>query len=238
MSRGSRISLREQIKRREHHITGAKNKISQKESQKIEYISPVVDYALKHKTFSVYDLQSKLKFSRNSLDKTIRLLLEKKLIVVSSIGLKNKKFYKAKSKTRLKEYRNDLNQWRFFKSANEAFLTGKTLDALDNYQRFLNRTQKIMKKNIKRSKFSARKISNLEKIPFKLTKEQQRRITEIPYPKKVYLESIYLKDAIQIIEKYKNFLLCDECLKNNLLVDLIEIPETNERVCLKQGHVF
>jgi hypothetical protein len=238
MSRGNRISLREQIKRREPNITGTKNKISQKESQKIEYIVVVIDYAIKHKKFSVSDLQDKLKISRNSLDKTIRLLIERKMITISSIGLKNKKFYKVKSKTRLKEYKNDLNQWQFFKTANTSFLTGKTLDALDKYQHFMSKIQKTMKKSVNRSKFLARKISDLEKILFRFSKEEQKKITDIPYPKPVYLKSIYFHDANLIVKKYNEFLLCDICLKKGILVDLIELHESNERVCPKQGHVF
>jgi hypothetical protein len=238
MSRGNRISLKEQIKRREPNITGTKNKISQKESQKIEYIFAVVDYVLKNKKFTVSDLQKKLKFSRNSLDKTIRILIEKKLIAISFTGLKNKKFYKIKSKTRLKEYKNDLNQWMFFKAANVSFLTGKTLDALDKYQHFMSRIQNTMKKSVKRSKFIARKISDLEKIPFHFTKEIQEKITDVPYPKPVYLDSINFKDANLIVKKYNEFLLCDICLKKGILVDLIELYESNERVCPKQGHVF
>ena len=69
----------EQVKRRDYNITGVKNKISQKESQKIEFITRVLDYALKHKIFSVIDLQNNLGISRNSLDRTIKLLLEKNI---------------------------------------------------------------------------------------------------------------------------------------------------------------
>ena len=172
------------------------------------------------------------------MDKTIRLLIERKLITISFTGAKNKKFYKIKSKTRLKEYKNDLNQWLFFKAGNKTILTGETLGALDNYQQFLSRIQDTMRKSIKRSKFSARKITDLEKIPFSLTREQQRKITEVQFPKKVFLKSIFFKDAINIISQYKNFLLCDECLKVGKLVDLVIDFEKNERICPKEGHTY
>ena len=55
MSRGNRISLLEAVKRRDSNITGAKQKISQQESQKIDFIAKVLDYALEHTTFSVID---------------------------------------------------------------------------------------------------------------------------------------------------------------------------------------
>ena len=237
MSRGHRISLLEQVKRRDFNITGVKNKISQQESQKIEFITKVLDYVLEHKTFSVIDLQKSLGISRNSLDRTIKLLLEKKFIILSSIGLKNKKFYKIKSKTRAIQYRADLHKWKMFKIALKTIFTNKTLQTFDNYQRVLIRVNKQMQKNLKINKFKVRKISVLEKIPFHLKKEQQKRITDIPYPKTVFLKSINATEAFKIIEKYNNYRLCDECLKYGKLVNVNNISEY-EVACVEYGHTF
>ena len=115
MSRGNRISLLEAVKRRDPSITGVKQKISQQESQKIEFIVKVLDYALEHNTFSVIDLQKNLGISRNSIDRTIKLLLEKRYIILFSVELKNEKFYKIKSRIKVKHYKNDLNKWKWFK---------------------------------------------------------------------------------------------------------------------------
>ena len=237
MSRGNRISLLEQVKRRDFNITGVKNKISQQESQKIEFITKVLDYALKHKTFSVIDLQKSLGISRNSLDRTIKLLLEKKYIILSSVGFKNKKFYKIKSKIRVKQYQTDLHKWKMFKISLKTIFTDKTLRTFDNYQRVLIRINKQMQTNLKRNKFRVRKISTLERIPLHLKKKQQKQITDIPYPKPVFLKSISAIPAFKIVEKYLSYRLCDICLKKGKLVDVHNISET-EVVCIEYGHTF
>jgi len=237
MSRGNRISLLEQVKRRDYNITGVRNKISQKESQKIEFITRVLDYALEHKTFSVIDLQNNLGISRNSLDRTIKLLLEKKYIILSFVGLKNKKFYKIKSKTRVKKYRTDLHKWKMFKIYLETMFTPKVLRMFDNYQGVLIRVNKQIQRNVKKSKFKARNFTALEKIPFKLKKEYQKQITDVPYPNPVFLKSINATEALKIIEKYRSYRYCDVCLKDKKLVNVINISES-EVVCIEYGHVF
>lgn len=237
MSRGNRISLLEAVKRRDPNITGGIHKISQKESQKIDFIALVIDYSLKHKKFSVIDLQKDLGISRNSLDRTIHLLLEKNMIVLHSVELKNKKFYKIKSKTKVKQYLNDLYEWKRFKISLNTIFKGKTLRLVDNYQRSQKQFAITMLKSEKLRKFRARDVSYLESIPLHLDKELQEKITDIPYPKTVYLKSIYATKAIKIINKYLNRRFCDICLEKGNLVNVINISET-EVTCVKFGHVF
>ena len=237
MSRGNRISLLEQVKRRDYNITGVKNKISQKESQKIEFITRVLDYALEHKIFSVIDLQNNLGISRNSLDRTIKLLLEKKYIILSTVELKNKKFYKIKSKTQVKKYRSDLHKWNIFKISLEIIFTPKILQTFDKHQRVLIRVNKQIQRNIKKNKFKVRNSYALGKIPFHLKKEYQKQITDVPYPKPVFLKSINATDAFKIIEKYKSYRYCDICLKDGKLINMINISES-EVVCIEYGLVF
>jgi len=236
MSRGNRISLLEQVKRRDYNITGVRNKISQKESQKIEFITKVLDYALEHKTFSVIDLQHNLGISRNSLDRTIKLLLEKKYIILSDIGLKNKKFYKVKSKTRVKKYRDDLHKWKMFKISLETIFTPNTLRQFDKYQRIAVRVNRQIQKNIKKNKFKARNISKLEKISLHLKKDYQEQVTDIPYPEPVFLKSINATDAFKIVKKYNNYRYCDICLEDGKLIDLINVSDY-ETACKEFGHV-
>jgi len=237
MSRGNRISLLEAVKRRDSNITGVKQKISQQESQKIDFIAKVLDYALEHTIFSVIDLQKNLGISRNSLDRTIKLLLEKRYIILVSVGLKNKKFYKIKSKIKVKQYQNDLYKWKMFKISLKTLLKPKTLRMLDQYQRKLKLIGKIIQRNTKLNKFQARNVSNLESIPLYLKKKQQEQITDIPYPEPVYLKSINSIPAFKIVEKFLNYRLCDICLKEGKLIDVHNLSET-EVVCIKFGHTF
>lgn len=237
MSRGNRISLLEAVKRRDPNITGVKHKISQKESQKIDFIAKVIEYSLKHKKFSVIDMQSELEISRNSLDRTIQLLLEKNMIVLGSVGLKNKKFYKIKSKAKIKQYLNDLYKWKMFKISLKTLFKDKTLRWFDNYQRFQNQFGIMMQKSEKIRKFRVRDTSYLQSIPLHLDKKLQERITDIPYPKTVYLKSINATVAFQIVNKYLNRRYCDVCLKTGHLVNVINVSDT-EVACEKFGHVF
>ena len=237
MSRGNRISLLEAVKRRDPRIIGVTQKISQKESQKIDFIAKVLDYALKHKKFSVIDMQNNLGISRNSLDRTIHLLLEKDMIVLHSVELKNKKFYKIKSKSKVKQYLKDLYKWKMFKISLKTIFKDKTLRWFDNYHHLHRRFGIMMKKNEKIRKFQDRDVSYLESIPLHLDKKLQDRITNIPYPKTVYLESINATEAFKIINKYLNRRLCDVCLNKGNLVNVINISET-EVACEKSGHVF
>jgi len=237
MSRGNRISLLESVKRRDPNITGVKYKISQKESQKIDFIAKVLDYSLTHKKFSVIELKKDLGISRNSLDRTIHLLLEKNMIVLHSVELKNKKLYKIKSKTKVKQYQKDLYKWKMFKISLKTIFKDKTLRWFDNYQRFQKQFGIMMQKSEKIRKFQARNVSYLQSIPLHLDKKLQERITNIPYPKTVYLESINTTEAFKIINKYLNRRLCDVCLNKGNLVNVINISET-EVACVKFGHVF
>jgi hypothetical protein len=237
MSRGNRISLLEAVKRRDPNITGVKHKISQKESQKIDFIAKVIEYALEHKKFSVIDLQNNLQISRNSLDRTVHLLLEKNMIILISIGLKNKKFYKIKSKTKTKQYLKDLYKWKMFKISLKTIFKDKTLRWFDNYQRLHRRFGTMMKRAEKINKFRDRDISYLESIPLHLDRELQDRITDVPYPQTVYLKSINATEALKIINKYLNKRLCDVCLKKGYLVNVINTSET-EVACIKYGHAF
>lgn len=225
MSRGNRISLLEAVKRRDPNITGVKQKISQKESQKIDFIAKVVDFALNHKTFSIINLQSNLGISRNSLDRTIHLLLEKNMITLSSIGLKNTKFYKIKSKSKAKQYLNDLHKWKMFKISLKTLFKDKTLRWFDNYQRMNRQFGIMLKKAEKIRKFRDRDISYLESIPLHFDKKLQDKITDVPYPKTVYLKSIRSSTALKIIHKYLNRRYCDVCLKTGNLVNVINVSE-------------
>ena len=237
MSRGNRISLMESIKRRDPQLAGITCKITQQESQKIDFIVKVLDYGLKHKKFSIMSLQKNLKISRNSLDRTIHMLLKKKFIKLTSTEIKNEKFYSIISKKNVRSYRNDLLNWKRLKIYLKAF-PKSTLHSIDNYQRGIKRINRIIRRNTKRSKFSSRNPDYLESIPicFK-SKSEQSKHTEIPYPKTVFLKTLPSSFVIKIREKYRNFRLCDVCLKQGRLVDVYNTSD-DEAVCIEQGHQF
>jgi len=237
MSRGNRISLIELIKRRDPQLAGITRKITQQESQKIGFIVNVIDFGLKHKKFSVISLQKNLNISRNSLDRTIHLLLEKKFIKLSSTAIKNEKFYSIISKKNIRSYRNDLLDWKRLKIYLKVF-PKSTLDSIDNFQREIKRINRIARKNTKRIRFSSRDPDYLESIPIHFkTKLRQSKYTEIPWPKPVFLQDLPSSFVIKIRDKYLNFRLCDVCLEQGRLVDVINVSE-DEVVCIEEGHPF
>lgn len=237
MSRGNRISLMESIKRRDPALAGITRKITQQESQKIDFIVKVLDFGLTHKKFSVISLQNNLSLSRNSLDRTIHMLLEKKFIKLITTEVKNEKFYTIILKKNIRNYRDDLLDWKRLKIYLRAF-PKNTLHAIDNYQRRLKRINRIIKKNSKRTKFNARNLNYLESIPLHFrNKIEQSMYTKIPWPKPIHLELIDFIPAFKIAEKYLTYRLCDICLKKGKLVDVYNISES-EVVCNKYGHTF
>ena len=237
MSRGNRISLMESIKRRDPALAGITRKITQQESQKIDFIVKVLDFGLTCKKFSVISLQNDLSISRNSLDRTIHMLLEKKLIKLITTEIKNEKFYTIISKENVRNYRDDLLDWKRLKIYLRVF-PKNTLHGIDNYQRRLKRINRIIRKNSKRVKFNVRNINYLESIPLHFrNKVEQSKYTKIPWPKPIHLESIDFIPAFKITEKYLAYRLCDICLKQGKLVDVYNTSES-EVVCIDQAHVF
>jgi len=235
MSRGNRISLLESIKRRDPHLAGIKRKISQRESQKLNFIIKVLDYALKHEPFTVNELRQNLGISRNSIDRTLLLLKEKRLVRIVSIGLKNKKFYKISYKNHAKSYLNDLQKWRSLKIFLKASNKG-TLNSFDQYQRWVNRINRSIKRGTKISKFSSRNPDILESTPIQFrNKIEQKKYTDIPWPQRVNVKDLPASFVIKIREKYRNFRLCDVCLQDGRLIDTINYSET-ELVCTEKGH--
>ena len=93
MSRGNRKTLMYTIKHRDPESIGISRKISQAESQKIEYILPILEYIMKHNEFFASELKrSIIELKPKSIDSTIVLLHKKNLITLNRIEIKNKKF--------------------------------------------------------------------------------------------------------------------------------------------------
>jgi hypothetical protein len=159
------------------------------------------------------------------------------MIVLHSVELKNKKFYKIKSKTKTKQYLQDLYKWKMFKISLKTLFKDKTLRWFDNYQRTHRQFGILMQKSEKIRKFQDRDISYLEFIPLHFDKKLQDKITDVPYPNTVYLKSINYTAAKKIIQKYMNRRLCDVCLETGNLVNVINVSE-NEVSCVKFGHTF
>ena len=91
---------------------------------------------------------------QNSLDRTIRFLIEREFIVLSSVGLKNEKFYQITSKPAAKMYRNDLRNWKLAMVAINTLSKKKIMHHFDNLQRFQKRIKKQIEIGRKKNKFA------------------------------------------------------------------------------------
>ena len=201
---------------------------TQAESQKIIYILPVLDSFLENKSVNITELEQTIPVSRDSIDRTIQLILKYNMIKLEEISLRNKKFYTIKNRNRMKLYRNKLAQWLWIKEIKQDH---KTLTELEFRLNSSKRIGKQVKRNFKKNIFSKRKTTDL--LYRSLILEGPRRkkshfilIRDLPYSK-----------ARKIIKDYLNGKFCETCLKNNRLSLLQTDLEEYEEGC-KLGHVF
>ncbi len=221
MSRGNRKSLMYTIKHRDPKGIGIYNKISQAESQKIEYIVPILEYIIKHNEFFVSELKrDTAELNPKSIDKTIVLLRKKNLIVLKEIQLKNKKIYKIKSMRELKKYHSDLQKYRNFKILSRALLQTnkvKAVNGLVNLNLNLNeKLQKGFKKNIHmeslpRNFFDTSLVIKNKKTFKKLC------ISDIKFPEPISINNMIFQAVPKIIQDYRYGRICRECFKRGAL---------------------
>ena len=79
---------------------------TQGESQKITYILPILDSFLENKSVNITELEQTIPVSRDSIDRTIQLILKYNMIKLEEISLRNKKFYTIKNRNRMKLRKN------------------------------------------------------------------------------------------------------------------------------------
>ena len=132
MSGGNRKSLMYIIKHRDPQGMGISRKITQSESQKIDFILPILDYLINNRNFYATELKQQFKnFNHKSIDRTISLLEKRNLIVLHKTELKNKKVYKRKSLKEIKKYYSDLIEYKKFKILLNLDVSPSKIQAID-----------------------------------------------------------------------------------------------------------
>lgn len=238
MNSGNWISIWDLIKNRDPMLAGVDKKPSQQESRRIKYILPVLDYAISHRKFSATQLEKKLSISRDSIDRTVKLLKHKKIIVLSNTGIKNEKFYKVTSLDKAKNYQKDLTNWDSFKNMISNFKKSKnSRQKMASYIEIIGKMGKYVHRAIKTQQFKVNVITkDLLETPLHLeSKEQQKRLTSIPWPNPVTIKQMKWKEAKKTIHRYEDGQVCKTCLKKNKLRFMTMTPDGLDLVC-NEGH--
>jgi len=80
-------------------VIGISKSLTQSESKRLPQLLPVLDYILQNSIFSANQIEKSVKkVSRDSIDRTLKMLKEKNLIEFKETKAKGEKFYKIKSK--------------------------------------------------------------------------------------------------------------------------------------------
>jgi len=138
-----------------------KYKISQRESQKIDYIIPIIDYFLEHRKASVVRLVKDLKISRDSVEGTIKFLVNKKKLLKFNKKVKyGEKVYSITSRKNFRLYGQALMWWKLLTSSN---------------LKITNKNVKISIKNLNKIQYKYRQPNDLFSKKFKVNKRMDRR---------------------------------------------------------------
>ena len=233
----NRKSLMWIIKTRDPDSLGISRKITQSESQKLDFILPILDYLVKNKKFSAAELKQRFhNFNHKSIDRTISLLKKHNLIFLHKIESKNKKIYRIKSANDIGRYKLDLLKYREFKIFSKSFKQPETLRAVDGLGRINDYFNKLIQKGKRKSEFLVALPNDF--FTKKLIVGDEQLSTRLKLPKN-HLKTICLNDigaslVIQIIHDFRAGGICMVCFKENKLKLYTE--KDQELVC-SSGHV-
>ncbi len=237
MSGGNRGSFMNKIKHRAKKGIVISRHMTQGESQKIDFILPVLDYLLHCTEFYATELKIQFpKINHKSIDRTILLLQKKNMITLDRIELKNKKIFKIKSKMQLKKYQTELYKYKKFKIISDAATHTKQTHTFNDLEKLFYRFDMITGKSIKKNKFHQLMPVFLTNIPLKIKNKSpyQKLTNKKNYPKSISISQMSHSKATKIIKDYGLGNICKICFKEGKLQYLVKNFE--ESVC-DYGHI-
>lgn len=208
-------------------------KVSQAESQKIDYIILVLDYFLSNGNASETKLKKKLKLSKKSVEGTINLLLNKgQLIKLKKIVQHGEKIYSIKSKKALRKYKEILLRWQSMK---------KTQTNLEHLQKVSKPIFDFGTKLKKQQRRNAMRVHSLPHGMFTTllhieSKQKQKGLSNIPWPQPITIDQMRYKKAIKIINDYIIGKVCHQCFKENQLSYTILDEPNKQQICQHCGY--
>jgi hypothetical protein len=230
MSGGNWIGLDDLLKARDPEIAGLLDKIPQKISQKIPEMLPILDYFILNNQASVIELERITKISRNSIDRTIKSLIEMNAIEFKERKDRNEKVFRVTSLKKLKQYSSELQAWQNYKKIIKNYFKTQKIIKDTKFTDTCNRVSKSIRRTIKRNKLVYKKMTpKLLSKKLNLDKKQQKKFSSVPYPTPVAINEMNTKGAMNIISKYREGLICDVCLKEKKISFLKQ--EDHEHVC-------
>ena len=207
-------------------IVGISKPISQTESKRLPQVMPILEYLLENNSvFSVGQLVKSTKVSRDSIDRTIRILEQKEIIKLKEKKARGEKFYEIKSQSELKSLYETLRQWWLVKILFK-----------NKVQKGTTKLKKTMILNTKKAMRSSRLVSESDqkKQLWFVSKARQQQITTIPHPNPVIIWDLPFSQAVKIMKSHWNGLLCEICFKESKISFLT--THSGEQVC-ELGHV-
>lgn len=206
--------------------------LTQPESQKIDFIIPVVDYFIDYKEASIPELEQKLGILRKSLERTIKQLINLELIKIKEIQDRGRRNYSYKSKNRLKQYRKFLGQ------EYDRKFTG--LEVFEE-KRFKKNIDRIWSKIIKKIHHSSTKYNRFNKNDlrkkFKIKSALlQKKITKIQWPNEISIRDIKYHHAKKIQRDYGEGRICNVCLNEYKILDYFKTNYMDSQLGCSEGH--
>jgi hypothetical protein len=221
MSRENRKSLGYTIKHRDSEGIGISQKIRQKESQKIEYILPILDYLIEHKEFYASELKQKFNdFDDKSVDRTILQLQERGLINLNRIEIKNKKVFRRKSLKQIKIYRNDLAKYSKFKLMARVLQKMNQVKKIEEFASIGIRFNEMFRKGQQTNQHYASLPENFTEplyIEDKTLYAKTSVASTKKWPELISINEMPSSVVINIMEDYREGYICQECFKQNQL---------------------
>lgn len=221
MSGGNKKSLMYTIKHRDPSGIGISSKITQSESQKIDFILPILDYLLIHKKFYATELKQQFdNFNHKSIDRTILLLKKRNLIILHKIELKNKKIYKIKSLKEIKKYYLDLTEYKKFKIFLNIDVSSSKIQAIDRLFNINNRLTSMFHKGQQKARHFAILPDDFFTIPLQIKNKTMfsKLVASLKkWPELVSINEMYSKPVLKIIDDYRVGSICKECFNTNKL---------------------
>jgi DNA-binding HxlR family transcriptional regulator len=206
-------------------VIGISKSLTQSESKRLPQLLPVLDYILQNSIFSANQIEKSVKkVSRDSIDRTLKMLKEKNLIEFKETKAKGEKFYKIKSKPKLRSYQKTLFKWHLSKILFK-----------NKVQKQVTKFTKTLRRNEKLAMHSSRLITETQtkkQLRF-VSESKQKQFTTIPYPESIKIYDLPFTEGNKIVKNYQKGLLCDICFKENFISFLTEADF--EQVC-ELGH--
>lgn len=207
-------------------IAGISKPLSQAESKRLSQVMPVLEFILENSIFSARQLMKSTKVSRDSIDRTIKMLEHEKIINLKETKARGEKFYELKSESKLKSFYENSREWWAVKILFK-----------NKVQKGAKKLKKTMILNTKKAMHSSRILSELDKkkhLKF-ASKARQQQITKIPYPQPVIIWEMPMSEASKLVKNFESGLLCETCFQENKISYLV--IDSDEEVC-EAGHAI